>query len=434
MPFIESIIAREVLDSRGNPTVEAEVHLECGVIGTAIVPSGASTGEREAVELRDGDPKRYGGKGVLKAVKNINQIIAPKLEGWSVFEQAAIDKLMIELDGTPNKSKLGANAILAVSLACAKAASNELGIPLYRYLGGFNAKKLPTPMMNILNGGAHANFGVDIQEFMVMPIAAPTFAEACRVGAEIYHALKSVLKAAGHATGVGDEGGFAPVLKSNAQALEYITQAVEKAGYKPGVDVMFALDVASSELFDSAKNAYRVEGKLLSTVEMVNFLVGLADKFPIISIEDGLDQNDWTGWKLLTEKIGNRVQIVGDDVFVTNPKILQKGIETGVANSILIKLNQIGTLTETFDAMELARSHGYTAVVSHRSGESEDTTLADVAVAFNAGQLKTGSLARTDRVAKYNRLIRIEDELGEVAQYCGLNAFYNLDNYLKNKK
>ena len=427
MPQIRGVFAREVLDSRGNPTVEVEVVTVSGAFGRAIVPSGASTGEKEALELRDGDKARYLGKGVLKAVKNVNEVIAVKLEGMRVDDQVAIDKTLLELDGTSNKNKLGANATLGVSLACAHAAANYYNLPLYRYLGGFNAKVLPTPMMNIMNGGAHASFSTDIQEFMIMPVGAPTFREALRMGAEIYHNLKSVLKDKGLATTVGDEGGFAPKLENNEEALKCIMEAITRAGYVPGTDVKLALDVAASELYEDETNTYKVDGKHLTASELVEYYDYLVKKYPIISIEDGLDEFDWDGWKLLTELLGDRVQIVGDDLFVTNPSILKEGIEKQVGNSILIKLNQIGTLTETFDAMEMAKKAGYTPVVSHRSGESEDTTISHVAVAFNAGQIKTGSIARTDRIAKYNELLRIEEELGEAAKYAGLDAFYNLD-------
>ena len=411
MSQIKGVFAREVLDSRGNPTVEVEVVTVSGAWGKAIVPSGASTGEKEALELRDGDKTRYMGKGVLKAVKNVNEVIAPRIVGMLVDDQVAIDKTMIALDGTPNKSKLGANAILGVSLACAHAAANYYHQSLYRYLGGFNAKVLPTPMMNIMNGGAHANFCTDIQEFMIMPVGAPTFKEALRMGAEVYHNLKNVIKEKGLSVAVGDEGGFAPKLENNEEALKCIMEAITRAGYVPGTDVKLALDVAASELYDSTDNTYKVDGKKLTASELVEYYDYLVKKYPIISIEDGLDQFDWDGWKLLTELLGDRVQIVGDDLFVTNPAILSEGIKKGVANSILIKLNQVGSLTETFEAMEMAKKAGYTPVVSHRSGESEDTTIAHVAVAFNAGQIKTGSLARTDRIAKYNELLRIEEEL-----------------------
>lgn len=427
MSQIKGVFAREVLDSRGNPTIEVEVITCSGAWGKAIVPSGASTGEKEALELRDGDKARYLGKGVLKAVKNVNEVIAPKLVGMLVDDQVAIDKMMIELDGTPNKSKLGANAILGVSLACAHAAADYYHVSLYRYLGGFNAKVLPTPMMNIMNGGAHASFSTDIQEFMIMPVGAKSFKEAIRMGSEIYHNLKGVLKDKGLATTVGDEGGFAPKLDSNEDALKCIMEAITRAGYEAGKDIKLAIDVAASELYDKTTNTYKVDGKQLTSSELVEYYDYLVKKYPIISIEDGLDEFDWDGWKLLTEILGDRIQIVGDDLFVTNPSILSEGIKKGVANSILIKLNQVGTLSETFDAMEMAKKAGYTAVVSHRSGESEDTTIAHVAVAFNAGQIKTGSLARTDRIAKYNELMRIEEELEDSAIYAGDNAFYNLD-------
>lgn len=428
MPTITEIYAREVLDSRGNPTVEVEVLTESGAFGRALVPSGASTGEYEAVELRDGDKSRYLGKGVLKAVENVNDIIAPEIIGFKVMDQVAIDKAMIELDGTPNKGKLGANAILGVSLAVARAASDFLGVELYQYLGGFNAKQLPVPMMNILNGGKHADSTVDIQEFMVMPVGAPNFREALRMGAEVFHSLRSVLKAKGYNTAVGDEGGFAPSLKTNEEALSTIVEAIEKAGYKPGEEVMLAMDVASSELFNKEDGKYHFpgEGVVRTSEEMVAFYEDLCSKYPIVSIEDGLDENDWEGFKLLTERLGKKVQLVGDDLFVTNTEKLARGIEQGIANSILIKVNQIGTLTETFDAIEMAKRAGYTAVVSHRSGETEDTTIADIAVATNAGQIKTGAPSRTDRVAKYNQLLRIEDQLAETAQYLGKNTFYNL--------
>ena len=428
MSMITEIYAREILDSRGNPSVEVEVFTEDGGFGRALVPSGASTGEHEAVELRDGDKSRYLGKGVLKAVANVNDTIAPELIGYDVFDQNAIDAKMIELDGTPNKAKLGANAILGVSMAAAHAAADELGLPLYTYLGGFNAKTLPTPMMNIINGGSHADNNVDFQEFMIMPVGAPTFREALRMGAEVFHALKSVLSGMGLNTAVGDEGGFAPNLKSNEEAITVILEAIEKAGYKPGEDVYLAMDVASSEFYDKSTGKYELagEGKSLTTAELVDFYAELVDKYPILSIEDGCDENDWDGHKLLTEKIGNKVQLVGDDLFVTNTSKLAEGIEKGIANSILIKVNQIGTLTETFDAIEMAKKAGYTAVVSHRSGETEDATIADIAVATNAGQIKTGSLSRTDRIAKYNQLLRIEDMLGDVAKYDGIKSFYNL--------
>ncbi|MBD8027778.1 phosphopyruvate hydratase [Ureibacillus sp. 179-F W5.1 NHS] len=429
MPFITQVYAREVLDSRGNPTIEVEVFTESGAFGRAIVPSGASTGEYEAVELRDGDKSRYLGKGVLKAVENVNTIIAEELEGnYSVLDQVVIDKALIELDGTENKGKLGANAILGVSLAVAHAAADYLDVPLYQYLGGVNAKQLPVPMMNILNGGAHADNNVDIQEFMVMPVGAESFRHALRIGAEIFHSLKAVLKDKGYNTAVGDEGGFAPNLGSNEEAITVILEAIEKAGYKPGEEVRLAMDVASSELFNKEDGKYHLagEGVVKTSEEMVEWYEELTSKYPIISIEDGLDENDWKGHKLLTERIGNRVQLVGDDLFVTNTKKLAQGIEQGVGNSILIKVNQIGTLTETFDAIEMAKRAGYTAVISHRSGESEDATIADIAVATNAGQIKTGAPSRTDRVAKYNQLLRIEDQLGVTAQFLGLKSFYNL--------
>lgn len=423
---IEEIKALEVLDSRGNPTVQVEVITEEGTNGVAMVPSGASTGSFEAVELRDGDKSRYLGKGVLKAVENVNKIIAKELEGMNVFEQAEIDKKLIEIDGTENKGKLGANATLGVSLAVARAAANSLGMSLYKYIGGVNAKTLPVPMMNILNGGKHADNTVNIQEFMIMPVGAKSFSECLRMSAEIYHTLKRVLKAKGLATGVGDEGGFAPNLSSDEEALKLIVEAISKAGYKPGEDVVLALDVASTEMYDEAKKIGK-EGcyyfwkteELKTEDEMIEYLADLANKYPIISIEDGLAEEDWEGWRKLTEKLGNKLQLVGDDLFVTNIKRLQKGLDNKIANSILIKLNQIGTLTETLDAIELAKKNGYTAVVSHRSGETEDTTLADVAVATNAGQIKTGAPCRTDRVAKYNRLLNIEAELGDLAIYPG---------------
>ena len=423
---IEEIKALEVLDSRGNPTVQVEVITEEGTNGVAMVPSGASTGSFEAVELRDGDKSRYLGKGVLKAVENINKIIAKELEGMNVFEQAEIDKKLIEIDGTENKGKLGANATLGVSLAVAKAAANSLGMSLYKYIGGVNAKTLPVPMMNILNGGKHADNTVNIQEFMIMPVGAKSFSECLRTSAEIYHTLKKVLKAKGLETGVGDEGGFAPNLSSDEEALKLIVEAISRAGYKPGEDVVLALDVASTEMYDEAKKIGK-EGcyyfwkteELKTEDEMIEYLEDLANKYPIISIEDGLAEEDWEGWRKLTEKLGNKLQLVGDDLFVTNIKRLQKGLDNNIANSILIKLNQIGTLTETLDAIELAKKNGYTAVVSHRSGETEDTTLADVAVATNAGQIKTGAPCRTDRVAKYNRLLNIEAELGDLAIYPG---------------
>jgi len=424
--FISDIYAREVLDSRGNPTVEVEVRLDSGAFGRAIVPSGASTGAHEAVELRDGDKGRYLGKGVLKAVENVNNVIAPEIIGWNALEQVAIDRRMIELDGTPNKGRLGANAILAVSLAVARAAADALDVPLFGYLGGFNAKTLPVPMMNILNGGAHADNNVDVQEFMILPVGAPSFHEALRAGAEIFHSLKTVLKAKGLNTAVGDEGGFAPNLRSNEEALTTILEAIEKAGYKPGSDVFLGLDVASTEFFKDGKYHLEGEGKSFTSAEFVELLAGWVEKYPILSIEDGCAEDDWDGWKLLTGRLGGKVQLVGDDLFVTNTSRLASGIERGIANSILVKVNQIGTLTETFDAIEMAKRAGYTAVISHRSGESEDSTIADIAVATNAGQIKTGAPSRTDRVAKYNQLLRIEDRLGSVAKYGGKAAFYNL--------
>ncbi len=429
MPFISDIYAREVLDSRGNPTIEVEVYTDSGAFGRAIVPSGASTGEHEAVELRDGDKKRYLGKGVLNAVHNVNEVIAPELIGFDVTNQVAIDKLMIELDGTKNKSKLGANAILGVSMACARAAADFLGVELYQYLGGFNTKQLPVPMMNIINGGSHADNNVDFQEFMILPVGAKSFKEAIRMGAEVFHNLKSVLKKKGYNTGVGDEGGFAPNLGSNEEALQVIMEAIEKAGYVAGKDIFLGMDVASSEFYNKETKKYVLDGeggKEFTSKELAHFYEGLIKKYPIISIEDGLDENDWEGWVYLSKLLGSKIQLVGDDLFVTNTEKLAFGIEKGVANSILIKVNQIGTLTETFDAIEMAKRAGYTAVVSHRSGETEDTTIADIAVATNAGQIKTGSASRTDRIAKYNQLLRIEDQLGATAQYLGLKSFYNL--------
>ncbi|ARU61470.1 phosphopyruvate hydratase [Tumebacillus avium] len=426
MSIIYDVRAREVLDSRGNPTVEVEVETETGTIGRAIVPSGASTGAHEAVELRDGDTGRYLGKGVLHAVENVNEELGPEIVGQDVFDQVGIDNLMISLDATPNKSKYGANAILGVSMAVAHAAAKELGLPLYTYLGGFNAKKLPVPMMNILNGGQHADNTVDFQEFMVMPVGAETFREALRMGAEVFHALKGVLKSQGLNTAVGDEGGFAPNLKSNEEALALIMTAIENAGYKPGTDIMLAMDVAATEFFKDGKYHLEGEGVTKTSEEMVAMYEELVAKYPIISIEDGLSEDDWDGWKLLTDRIGSRVQLVGDDLFVTNTERLAEGIEKGIGNSILVKVNQIGTLTETFDAIEMAKRAGYTAVISHRSGETEDVTIADIAVATNAGQIKTGAPSRTDRVAKYNQLLRIEDMLDYTAQYGGASAFYNI--------
>lgn len=428
MSLIVEIYAREVLDSRGNPTVEVEVTTENGIVGSAIVPSGASTGVHEAVELRDGDKTRYLGKGTLNAVNNVNEIIAEELIGFDVFDQVGIDRALIQIDGTENKSKLGANAILGVSMAVARAAAIESDTPLYEYIGGVNAKTLPVPMMNILNGGEHADNNVDIQEFMVMPAGACSFKEALRMGTEVFHNLKSVLKSKGYNTAVGDEGGFAPNLNSNEEALKTIMEAIEKAGYVAGKDIFLALDVASSEMYENGKYNFKGEGKIYSSEELVNYYCDLVEKYPIISIEDGLSEDDWDGWKLLTEKIGNKVQLVGDDLFVTNYSRLNMGIEKGIANSILIKLNQIGTITETLDAIELAKTHGYTCVISHRSGETEDTTIADLAVAVNAGQIKTGSASRTDRICKYNQLLRIEDRLGENSKFLGLSAFYNIEN------
>lgn len=428
MTIITDVYAREVLDSRGNPTVEVEVRLESGILGRAIVPSGASTGAYEAVELRDGDKSRYLGKGVLKAVDNVNTIIAPEIIGYDALDQVEIDNKMIEIDGTPNKATLGANAILAVSMAVARAAADALDVPLYTYLGGFNAKTLPVPMMNIVNGGEHADNNIDVQEFMVLPIGAETFSEALRMGTEIFHALKGVLKAKGLNTAVGDEGGFAPNLGSNEEALSTIMEAIEKAGYKAGVDVFLGMDVASTEFFKDGKYHLSGEGKSFTPAEFVDLLASWVEKYPIVSIEDGCSEDDWDGWKLLTEKLGDKVQLVGDDLFVTNTERLSDGIKQGVGNSILVKVNQIGTLTETFDAIEMAKRAGYTAVISHRSGESEDSTIADIAVATNAGQIKTGAPSRTDRVAKYNQLLRIEDRLGTTAKYGGKDAFYNLRN------
>ncbi|ATP41717.1 phosphopyruvate hydratase [Solibacillus sp. R5-41] len=429
MPFITQVYAREVLDSRGNPTVEVEVFTESGAFGRAIVPSGASTGEYEAVELRDGDKGRYLGKGVEKAVENVNTLIAEELENqYSVLDQVVIDQALIALDGTENKGKLGANAILGVSMAVAHAAADYLDVPLYQYLGGFNSKQLPVPMMNIINGGEHADNNVDVQEFMIMPVGAENFKHALRMGTEIFHHLKAVLKEKGYNTAVGDEGGFAPNLGSNEEAITVILEAIEKAGYKAGEEIRLAMDVASSELYNKEDGKYHLkgEGVVRTSEEMVAWYEELTSKYPIISIEDGLDENDWAGHKLLTERIGNRVQLVGDDLFVTNTAKLAEGIEQGVGNSILVKVNQIGTLTETFEAIEMAKRAGYTAVISHRSGESEDATIADIAVATNAGQIKTGAPSRTDRVAKYNQLLRIEDQLGATARYEGLNSFYNI--------
>ncbi|MCC5910298.1 MAG: phosphopyruvate hydratase [Clostridiaceae bacterium] len=428
MTIISDVYAREVLDSRGNPTIEVEVYLESGVMGSAIVPSGASTGAFEAVELRDGDKGRFLGKGVQKAVKNVNEIIAPELVDFDATDQVGIDNMMIDLDGTENKGKLGANAILGVSMAVAKAAAEELGLPLFQYLGGVNAKQLPVPMMNILNGGAHADNNVDIQEFMIMPVGAESFSEGMRMCVEIYHNLKAVLQKKGLATGVGDEGGFAPNLASNEEALQVIIEAIEATGYKPGDDIKLALDVAATEIYDENEKIYKLagEGVTKTAEEMVSFYEDLSNKYPIISIEDGLAEDDWDGWKLMTERLGHKVQIVGDDLFVTNTERLERGINNKTANSILIKLNQIGTITETLDAIEMAKRAGYTTVISHRSGETEDATIADIAVAVNAGQIKTGAPARTDRVAKYNQLLRIEDLLSASGQFVGEKVFYNL--------
>lgn len=431
MPFITDILAREVLDSRGNPTIEVEVYTESGAFGRGMVPSGASTGEHEAVELRDGDKSRYLGKGVLKAVDNVNNIISEAILGFDVRDQMAIDKTMIELDGTPNKGKLGANAILGVSIAVARAAADYLDVPLYQYLGGFNTKVLPTPMMNIINGGSHSDAPIAFQEFMIVPVGAPSFKEALRMGAEVFHALKSILHDRGLETSVGDEGGFAPRFEGTEDAVDTIVQAVEKAGYKIGDDVRLGFDCAASEFYENGVYNYaKFEGEggaVRTSAEQVAFLEELVNKYPfIITIEDGMDENDWDGWKLLTEALGDKVQLVGDDLFVTNTAKLSEGIEKGIGNSILIKVNQIGTLTETFEAIEMAKRAGYTAVVSHRSGETEDATIADIAVATNAGQIKTGSMSRTDRIAKYNQLLRIEDELGVLAVYDGAKSFYNL--------
>ncbi|KJS86472.1 MAG: enolase [Peptococcaceae bacterium BICA1-8] len=426
MSIIADVYAREILDSRGNPTVEVDVYLEDGSFGRAAVPSGASTGAFEVVELRDDDDQRFMGKGVLNAVDNVNTLIAPALIGLDAYDQVGIDKMMIDMDGTPNKSKLGANAILGVSMAIAKAAADSLGVPLYRHIGGTNAKTLPVPMMNILNGGKHADNNIDIQEFMVMPLGASNFTEALRMGTEIFHNLKKVLKSRGYNTSVGDEGGFAPNLSSNEEALEVILEAIHKAGYKPGEDVYFALDVAATELYKDGAYHFEGQGLTRTSAEMVDYYAGLVEKYPIISLEDGLDEEDWVGWKLLTERLGKKIQIVGDDLFVTNTERLARGIESNTANSILIKVNQIGTLTETLEAIEMAKRAGYTCVISHRSGETEDATIADIAVATNAGQIKTGAPSRTDRVAKYNQLLRIEEELDETAVYKGMKSLYNL--------
>ena len=421
--LIDTVIAREILDSRGNPTVEVEVYLTGGAVGRAAVPSGASTGAHEALELRDGDPQRFGGKGVLKAVQNVNEVIAPELEGWDALEQMEIDRLMIELDGTPNKSKLGANAILGVSLAVAKAAAQAVGLPLYAYLGGVHAHVLPVPLMNILNGGKHASDSTDLQEFMIVPLGAPSFREALRWGAEIYHSLKKVLKSKGYNTNVGDEGGFAPSLSSNAEAIELILEAIQQAGYTPGEQVAVALDPAASEIYEDGRYVLRKEGRTLTGAEMVEFYADWVERYPIVSIEDGLAEDDWENWQLLVQRLGDRIQLVGDDLLVTNLERLNRAIELQAANSILIKLNQIGTLTETLAAIERAHRAGWTAVVSHRSGETEDTTIAHLAVATNVGQIKTGAPARSDRVAKYNELLRIEEMLGDAAEYAGAMLF-----------
>lgn len=426
MLTITDCFAREILDSRGNPTVEVEITLACGAVGRAAVPSGASTGAFEAVELRDGDKGRYLGKGVEKAVDNVNSLIADELIGLDAGSQAAIDTMLITLDGTPNKGRLGANAILGVSLAVAKAAAAALDLPLYHYIGGINARTLPTPMMNILNGGAHADNNVDIQEFMIMPVGADSWREALRMSAEVFHWLRAVLKEQGLATGVGDEGGFAPNLDSNEAALQVIMEAIKRAGYVPGEDIMLALDVAASELYRDGRYHLAGENRSLTAAELVDFYAGLIEKYPIISIEDGMAEDDWEGWQLLTERLGSRVQLVGDDLFVTNTERLARGIEQGVANSVLIKLNQIGTLTETLETIEMAKQAGYTTVISHRSGETEDTTIADLAVAINAGQIKTGAPSRSERVAKYNQLLRIEENLGVAAEYAASHCFYNL--------
>jgi len=426
MSSIVDVVAREILDSRGNPTVEADVLLESGVMGRAAVPSGASTGSREAVELRDGDRQRYGGKGVLKAVENINTEISEAIMGLDASEQSFIDSALIELDGTESKSRLGANAILAVSMAVAKAAGEECGLPLYRYFGGSGAMAMPVPMMNVINGGAHANNSLDIQEFMIIPMGAQSFRDALRCGAEVFHALKQLIADKGLSTSVGDEGGFAPNLASNAAALDLIMQAIERAGYMPGGDVVLGLDCASSEFFEGGKYKLRSEKLDLSAAQLVDYLAALTDKYPIISIEDGMAESDWDGWQLLTQQLGKRVQLVGDDLFVTNARIIKEGVKLGVANSVLIKVNQIGTLTETFAAIEVAKRSGYTAVISHRSGETEDTTIADIAVGSNVLQIKTGSLSRSDRIAKYNQLLRIEEDLGDAVSYPGRDAFYQL--------
>ena len=421
MPYIADIYAREVLDSRGNPTVEVEVTLDSGITGVAIVPSGASTGEHEALELRDKDEKRFKGKGVLKAVENVNEIIAPELEGMFVLDQRGIDSALIDLDGTENKSRLGANAILGVSMACARAAASYLGIPLFQYLGGVYGNIMPVPLMNVLNGGKHADNNLDIQEFMIVPVGAKSFFESLRMGSEIFHTLKAVLKEKGLSTAVGDEGGFAPNLSSNEEALKLLLEAIEKAGYRPGEDVFLAIDAAASEFFD--KGHYHIEGETMTAPELIDYYEDLINRYPIISLEDPLAEDDWGGWKTLTERLGSKVQLVGDDIFVTNPRRLGRGIEEGVANAILIKLNQIGTVSETLETIEMAKRNGYRTIISHRSGETEDTFIADLAVATNSGQIKTGSVSRTDRVAKYNQLIRIEDMLGGAAKFLGIEAF-----------
>jgi enolase len=425
MSSIYDVFAREVLDSRGNPTVEVEVILESGYMGRAIVPSGASTGEREALELRDGDNRRYKGKGVLKAVDNVNDVIAPKLEGLDALEQAYIDNLMIELDNTENKNSLGANAILGVSMALARAAAEFVGLPLYQYIGGIRARELPVPMMNVINGGAHAQNSLDVQEFMIVPVGADCFKESIRMGVEVFHTLKGVLKDKGYATGVGDEGGFAPQIKSTKEALDTLLKAIEKAGYKPGEDILLALDVAASELYQKG-GKYKIDGNTWTSDKLVDFYDKIINDYPIISIEDGFAQNDWKGWKKFTDKCSSRIQIVGDDVFVTNPGIFREGISKGVANAILIKLNQIGTVTETLTTIEIAKRAGYTCVISHRSGETEDTFIADLAVATNVGQIKTGSASRSERIAKYNQLLRIEEELGDLAIFGGVEVFYSI--------
>ena len=428
MSIISDIYAREVLDSHGNPTVEVELYTEAGAMGRGIVPSGASTGEHEAVELRDGDKDRYMGKGVTKAVDNVNNIIAKEIVGYDVTDQLAIDKAMIELDGTPNKGKLGANTILGVSLAAARAAADELEVPLYNYLGGFNAHLLPTPMLNVINGGKHANNKVDFQEFMIMPVGAPSIKEAIRWSSETFHNLKNLLNERGYSTAVGDEGGFAPDLKNNEEPFEILVEAIQRAGYKPGKDIAIAFDCAASEFYNTETKKYDLkgDGKSYTADEFVSLLEGIVDKYPVISIEDPLDENEWADWQMATKRLGKKVQIVGDDLFVTNTDYLKKGIKMGVANAILIKLNQIGTLTETVEAVEMAKEAGYTAIISHRSGETEDTTIADLVVALNAGQIKTGSMSRGERIAKYNQLMRIEDQLGDVADYKGIHSFYNL--------